>query len=57
MTDLEIIAEYLRREKLAMRTPKGAEHQAIIADIAVMAERSTGDVRRLVFDAIFSEPN
>ena len=57
MTDQEIIAEYLRREKQAMRKQRGANHNAIIADVAAMANRNFGDVRRLVVDAIFSGPN
>ena len=57
MTDLEIIVKYLRLERLAMLTPQGADHNAILADVAVMANRSLVDVRRLVLNAIFSDPN
>ena len=57
MTDQEIIAEYLRREKRAMRRIHGADHGAILADVAVMANRSLVDVRRLVLNAIFSGQN
>jgi len=57
MTDQDIVALYLRLEKLAMRAPRGADHNAILADVAVMAERNLLDVRRLVLDSILSDPN
>ena len=57
MTDQDIVAEYLRREKRAMGTQQGADHNAIIYDVATLANRNFGDVSRLVIAAIFSEPN
>lgn len=57
MTDPEIIAAYLAREKRAMRKPQGADHMAILQGVAKDANRPLCDVRRLVLDAIFSDPN
>jgi len=57
MTDPEIIAAYLAREKRAMRKPQGADHMAILEGVAKDANRPLCDVRRLVLDAIFSDPN
>ena len=57
MTDQEIIAKYLRLERLAMLTPQGADHNAILADVATVSNRNLVDVRRLVLNSIFSDPN
>ena len=57
MFDRDIVKEYLRREKRAKRKHQNFDHDAALAEIAAMANRNFGDVRRLVVDAIFSGPN
>lgn len=57
MTDREIAAEFERIERIANRTPKGADHEAILRTVAAMADRDLADVRRVILDGIFSQPN
>lgn len=57
MTDAEIIAEFERIEVAANRTPRGADHPAILRTVAKKAERPLDEVRRLILDNTFSGPN
>lgn len=50
MTDAEIMAEFERMEAAANRTMRGADHQAILRDVAAMAGRDLAEVRRLILD-------
>ena len=57
MTDAEIIKTFERREKEANATPRGADHQQILADVSKEAGRPVEDVRRLILASIFTGPN
>ncbi len=57
MTDAQIMAEFLRIEALAMRTPLGADHQHILRTVAAMSGRDVADVRRVVLDRNFTDAN
>lgn len=50
MTDAEIMAEFERLEAAANRTMRGADHQAILRDVAAMAGRDLAEVRRVILD-------
>ncbi|WP_166485553.1 hypothetical protein [Ruegeria sp. TM1040] len=51
MTTRAAVAEYFRREKAAMNTPQGADHDALIAEVALEFRMSI----RILNDAVKSE--
>ncbi|MBM1817191.1 hypothetical protein [Pseudosulfitobacter pseudonitzschiae] len=57
MTDIEIADEFARIEKVANRTPQGADHQAILRTVAAKADRSLDEVRAIVRNNTFMGPN
>lgn len=57
MTDAQIIAEFLRIEAIAQNTPQGADHARILRTVADMSGRPLAEVRRLILDTTFSQPN
>lgn len=56
MKDAEIIAEFERRQTAGNATPQGADHKAILSDVAEMACRPIEDVRELILDNTFARP-
>lgn len=57
MTPAQIAAEFRRIEAVAMRTPQGADHEAILRTVAAKAEMPVDEVRRIILNDVFSEPN
>lgn len=57
MTDDQIIAEFERREAEGNRAKHGADHQRILADVSALAGRDVSEVRALILDNTFTEPN
>ena len=57
MTDDQIIAEFLRIEAIADKTPQGPDHQKIAETLAEMSERSVTYIRALVLENTFTGPN
>lgn len=57
MTDREIIAEFERIERIANRTPQGADHQHILRTVTAMAGRDIAYVRDLIRDRTFTKAN
>lgn len=57
MTDEQIIIAYLAREKAENAKPRGADHPALVAEIAHLARRNLADVRRIVMESVFTNPN
>ncbi|GAB5431252.1 MAG: hypothetical protein EpisKO_06220 [Epibacterium sp.] len=51
MTTRAAVAEYFRREKAAMNTPQGADHDALIAEVALEFRMSI----RILNDAVKAE--
>lgn len=57
MTPDQITAEFLRIERAAMKTPQGADHEAILRTVAAKTERPVSEVRAIILDNAFTEPN
>lgn len=57
MTDAQIIAEFLRIEAFEKKRPQGPDYGHILRTVAAMSERPLADVRRLILDTTFSQPN
>ncbi len=57
MTDRQIMAKYITLEKKGNAGMMGADHKAIMRRVAEMAGVSYEDVRGIVLDGTFTEPN
>lgn len=57
MTPAEIAAEFEKREKRAMKRIEGADHAALLAEVAADLCLPVEEVRRAVLDNLFTGPN
>lgn len=57
MTDDQILAEFLRIEKIAYKTPQGPDHKKIAETVAEMSGRPVSYIRALVLENTFMGPN
>lgn len=57
MTDAQIIAEFLRIEAIEKKRPQGPDYGHILRTVADMSGRPLAEVRRLILDTTFSQPN
>lgn len=56
-TDKQITEEFDRIEALANKTPQGADHDHILHVVTAKSGRPISDVRRVVLDSTFMNPN